>query len=61
VCSTSAATRDASARAQLEAVGEAAHGAGITLHELSGQTESLEDAFLAATAASQEYRSGGAL
>jgi len=45
----------------IEAVGEAAHEAGITLHELSGQTESLEDAFLAATAASQEYRSGGAL
>ncbi|MEJ7800662.1 MAG: ATP-binding cassette domain-containing protein [Ilumatobacter sp.] len=45
----------------IEAVGETAHRAGITLHELSDQTESLEDAFLAATAASQEYRSGGAL
>ncbi len=45
----------------IEAVGETAHGAGITLHELSDQTESLEDAFLAATAASQEYRSGGTL
>ena len=44
----------------IEAVGEAAHAAGVVLHELSGQTESLEDAFLTATAASQEYRSGGA-
>ena len=42
----------------IEAVGEAAQAAGITLHELSGQTESLEDAFLTATAATQEYRSG---
>lgn len=44
----------------IEAVGEAAHEQGIVLHELSGQTESLEDAFLSATAESQEYRSGGA-
>lgn len=44
----------------IEAVGEAAHDQGIVLHELSGQTESLEDAFLSATADSQEYRSGGA-
>ena len=43
----------------IEAVGEAAHAEGIVLHELSGQTESLEDAFLTATASSQEYRSGG--
>lgn len=42
----------------IEAVGEAAHTAGITLHELSDQTESLEDAFLSATASTQEYRSG---
>ncbi len=42
----------------IEAVGEVAHAEGITLHELSGQTESLEDAFLTATASSQEYRSG---
>ena len=44
----------------IEAVGEAAQDQGIVLHELSGQTESLEDAFLSATADSQEYRSGGA-
>jgi ABC-2 type transport system ATP-binding protein len=44
----------------IEAIGEAAHSTGVVLHELSGQTESLEDAFLTATAASQEYRSGGA-
>jgi ABC-2 type transport system ATP-binding protein len=43
----------------IEAVGEVAHSEGIALHELSGQTESLEDAFLTATASSQEYRSGG--
>ncbi len=43
----------------IEAIGEAAHSEGIVLHELSGQTESLEDAFLTATASSQEYRSGG--
>ncbi len=44
----------------IEAVGEAAAHAGVVLHELSTQTESLEDAFLSATAATQEYRSGGA-
>ena len=43
----------------IEAVGEVAHAEGIALHELSGQSESLEDAFLIATASSQEYRSGG--
>jgi ABC-2 type transport system ATP-binding protein len=42
----------------IEAVGDVAHAEGIALHELSGQTESLEDAFLTATAFSQEYRSG---
>lgn len=42
----------------IEAVGDAAHAAGVTLHELSAQTESLEDAFLSATATTQEYRSG---
>jgi ABC-2 type transport system ATP-binding protein len=42
----------------IEIVGEVAHAEGIVLHELSGQTESLEDAFLTATAFSQEYRSG---
>jgi ABC-2 type transport system ATP-binding protein len=40
-----------------EAVGELAAQHGVVLHELSMQTESLEDAFLAATAATQEYRS----
>lgn len=44
----------------IEAVGEAAAHAGVVLHELSTQTESLEDAFLSATAEMQEYRSGGA-
>jgi ABC-2 type transport system ATP-binding protein len=44
----------------IEQVGEAAAHAGVTLHELSAQTESLEDAFLSATAETQEYRSGGA-
>ncbi len=44
----------------IEAIGEAAHQQSIVLHELSAQTESLEDAFLTATADSQEYRSGGA-
>lgn len=44
----------------IEVIGQAAHDQGVVLHELSGQTESLEDAFLTATASSQEYRSGGA-
>lgn len=43
----------------IEQVGEVAAQAGATLHELSAQTESLEDAFLVATADAQEYRSGG--
>jgi ABC-2 type transport system ATP-binding protein len=43
----------------IEQIGEAAAHAGVTLHELSAQTESLEDAFLSATAETQEYRSGG--
>jgi len=43
----------------IEQVGEAAAAAQITLHELATKTESLEDAFLSATAESQEYRSGG--
>jgi ABC-2 type transport system ATP-binding protein len=38
-------------------VGEAAARLGLVLHELSPQTGSLEDAFLHATAAAQEYRS----
>jgi ABC-2 type transport system ATP-binding protein len=43
----------------IEQVGEAAAAAAATLHELSVQTESLEDAFLRATSEAQEYRSGG--
>ena len=40
-------------------VGEVAAAHQVVLHELSPQTGSLEDAFLKATAAAQEYRSGG--
>lgn len=42
----------------IEQVGDAAAANGVTLHELSSQTDSLEDAFLSATADTQEYRSG---
>lgn len=42
------------------AVGEAAAAAGVVLHELATRADTLEDAFLSATARSQEYRSGGA-
>jgi ABC-2 type transport system ATP-binding protein len=38
-------------------VGQVAADAGVVLHELSPQTGSLEDAFLRATAPTQEYRS----
>ena len=38
------------------AVGELAAGQGVTLHELSTHTASLEDAFIEATAAVQEYK-----
>ncbi|MET0143992.1 MAG: ABC transporter ATP-binding protein [Ilumatobacteraceae bacterium] len=41
----------------IEQVGEMAARGGVVLHELSSQTESLEDAFLRATADVQEYRS----
>jgi ABC-2 type transport system ATP-binding protein len=41
-------------------VGELAARHGVVLHELSPQHSSLEDAFLKATADSQEYRSGSA-
>lgn len=41
-----------------ETVGETAAEHGIVLHELSQRSESLEDAFLAATAAAQEFRTG---
>lgn len=46
--------------ADAAAVGEAAAAAGVVLHELSTRADTLEDAFLSATATSQEYRSGGA-
>jgi len=42
----------------IEQVGDTAAAANVTLHELAAQTESLEDAFLTATASAQEYRSG---
>jgi ABC-2 type transport system ATP-binding protein len=43
----------------VERVGELAAAGGIVLHELVVGHESLEDAFLAATAAEQEYRAAG--
>ena len=45
----------------IERIGQLAAEVGAVLHELSPQTESLEDAFLRATAGEQEYRSGQAL
>ena len=42
-------------------IGELAAAHQVVLHELSLQSGSLEEAFLKATAASQEYRSGGTL
>jgi ABC-2 type transport system ATP-binding protein len=42
----------------IEQIGEIAFTAQVVLHELSTKTESLEDAFLSATATAQEYRSG---
>ena len=51
---TAIAVRGATA----EEVGELAARYSITLHELSSQTGSLEDAFLKATAGAQEYRAG---
>jgi ABC-2 type transport system ATP-binding protein len=47
--------------ATLEQVGEAAGAAGIVLHELSRHTASLEDAFLEATAGSEEYVASAAV
>lgn len=41
-----------------EVIGDRAALLGVPLHELAVRTESLEDAFLAATAAAQEYRAG---
>ena len=43
----------------VERVGEVALEAQVVLHELVVRTESLEDAFLAATAPDQEYRAHG--
>lgn len=40
----------------IEQIGEMAARSGIVLHELSPQTASLEEAFLAATAQDQEFR-----
>ncbi len=40
----------------IERIGDLAAELGVVLHELSPQAESLEDAFLRATAADQEYR-----
>jgi ABC-2 type transport system ATP-binding protein len=45
----------------IERIGELALQTQTLLHELSPQSESLEEAFLQATAAEQEYRSGGSL
>ncbi|MEM1336039.1 MAG: ATP-binding cassette domain-containing protein, partial [Actinomycetota bacterium] len=42
----------------IERVGELAAAAGVVLHELASVRDSLEDAFLRATADVQEYRSG---
>lgn len=42
-------------------IGEVAAANQIVLHELSARTQSLEDAFLQATAGAQEYQSGGAV
>lgn len=44
----------------VEAVGELAAEHAIVLHELTVRAESLEEAFLAATAAEQEFRAAGA-
>ncbi len=43
----------------IEQVGEIAFTNQVVLHELSTRIQSLEDAFLSATAEAQEYRSGG--
>jgi ABC-2 type transport system ATP-binding protein len=39
-----------------DVIGEAAARSGVTLHELAPQTGSLEDAYMEATAAAQEFR-----
>jgi ABC-2 type transport system ATP-binding protein len=45
----------------IEKIGELALQNQTVLHELSAQSESLEEAFLQATAGAQEYQSGGSL
>jgi ABC-2 type transport system ATP-binding protein len=45
----------------IEQIGELALQNQTVLHELSPQSESLEEAFLQATAGAQEYQSGGSL
>jgi ABC-2 type transport system ATP-binding protein len=45
----------------IERIGELALQTQTVLHELSPQSESLEEAFLQATAGEQEYQSGGSL
>lgn len=44
---------------EIDNIGKLAFDMGAVLYELSPQASSLEDAFLQATAHSQEYRSGG--
>jgi ABC-2 type transport system ATP-binding protein len=43
-----------------EQVGDAAHAAGARLHRLATREATLEEAFLAATGLSEEFRGGGA-
>jgi ABC-2 type transport system ATP-binding protein len=43
----------------IEQVGELAAGHGVTLHELSAQRASLEEAYMKLTDASVDYRAGG--
>jgi ABC-2 type transport system ATP-binding protein len=45
----------------IEQIGAIAHQTQTVLHELSPQSESLEEAFLQATAGALEYQSGGSL
>ncbi|MFK3984353.1 ATP-binding cassette domain-containing protein [Micromonospora sp. NPDC050397] len=47
------------AGAEAAAIGEAAHRAGLVVHELTPQTASLEAAFMTATGASEEYVAHG--
>jgi ABC-2 type transport system ATP-binding protein len=43
----------------IEQVGELAAGHGVTLHELSAQRASLEEAYMKLTDESVDYRAGG--